>query len=108
MAAWRSRIHPRERVGRGSILGSGWGIPDAHDLSESVNADARSATAGVNHIAFKAGSSDRVDALMVEAKQRGWRELYADRYPHAGGAEHYAGWLENAAGFKVELVVDDT
>lgn len=63
---------------------------------------------GVNHIAFKAGSGDRVDALMVEAKQRGWRELYADRYPHAGGAEHYAGWLENAAGFKVELVADDT
>jgi hypothetical protein len=33
--------------------------------------------------------------------------LYQERYPHAGGPQHYAGWLENAAGFKVEVVAAD-
>ncbi|GGI38962.1 hypothetical protein GCM10010988_21690 [Cnuibacter physcomitrellae] len=61
---------------------------------------------GVNHLAFKAGSRDRVDAVMAEAEQHGWRPLYHDRYPHAGGPDHYAGWLENTAGFKAELVAD--
>lgn len=61
---------------------------------------------GVNHVAFKAGSVDRVDAIMADAAHHGWRPLYQDRYPHAGGADHYAGWVENSAGFKVEVVAD--
>ena len=32
--------------------------------------------------------------------------LYQERYPHAGGEAHYAGWLENSAGFKAEIVAD--
>jgi hypothetical protein len=32
--------------------------------------------------------------------------LAGERYPFAGGSEHYAGWLENAAGFKVEVVAE--
>ncbi|REJ07628.1 glyoxalase [Microbacterium bovistercoris] len=59
---------------------------------------------GVNHVAFHGGSQKAVDALMADAPARGWQPLYAERYPHAGGADHYAGWLENAAGFKVEVV----
>jgi hypothetical protein len=43
---------------------------------------------------------------MAEAPAYGWSPLYAERYPHAGGYQHYAGWLENAAGFKVEVVAD--
>jgi hypothetical protein len=43
---------------------------------------------------------------MSEAPEHGWTPLYQDRYPHAGGAGHYAGWLENAAGFKAEVVAD--
>lgn len=31
--------------------------------------------------------------------------MFADRHPHAGGTEHIAGYLENADGFEVELVV---
>lgn len=38
--------------------------------------------AGVNHLAFLGG-------------------------PHAGGPDHYAGWLENTAGFKAEIVAED-
>lgn len=59
---------------------------------------------GVNHLAFKAGARERVDAIMAAAVDHGWRPLYQDRYPHAGGPDHYAGWLENSAGFKVEVV----
>jgi catechol 2,3-dioxygenase-like lactoylglutathione lyase family enzyme len=59
---------------------------------------------GVNHLAFWAGDRGAVDAVMADAPAHGWRPLYHDRYPHAGGPDHYAGWLENAAGFKVEVV----
>ena len=62
---------------------------------------------GVNHLAFEGGSRAAVDALMADAVAHGWRPLYHDRYPHAGGPDHYAGWLENAAGFKVEVVAED-
>lgn len=59
---------------------------------------------GMNHLAFKAGDAHAVDELMASAVAHGWRPLYAERYPHAGGPDHYAGWLENSAGFKVEIV----
>lgn len=59
---------------------------------------------GLNHLAFLGGTSDEVDAVMTEAPAHGWTPLYHERYPHAGGPDHYAGWLENAAGFKVEIV----
>ncbi|MFT3798589.1 VOC family protein [Microbacterium sp.] len=61
-------------------------------------------TPGLNHLAFHGGARGEVDALMSEAAEHGWRPLYADRYPHAGGPDHYAGWLENSAGFKAEVV----
>ena len=61
---------------------------------------------GVNHLAFRAGTTADVDAIMADAPDHGWRPLYHERYPHAGGPAHYAGWLENAAGFKLELVAD--
>ncbi|MFB7251845.1 glyoxalase [Microbacterium sp. NPDC056234] len=61
---------------------------------------------GVNHLAFHGGSTTQVDALMAAAPAQGWHPLYTDRYPYAGGEDHYAGWLENAAGFKVEVVAE--
>ncbi len=54
--------------------------------------------------AFHGGSRDEVNRVMSDAVARGWRPLYGDRYPHAGGPDHYAGWLENSEGFKVEIV----
>ncbi|RUR00998.1 VOC family protein [Labedella endophytica] len=62
--------------------------------------------AGVNHLAFHGGPPASVDAVMTEAPTHGWTPLYTERYPHAGGVEHYAGWLENIDGFKAELVAD--
>jgi catechol 2,3-dioxygenase-like lactoylglutathione lyase family enzyme len=61
---------------------------------------------GVNHLAFQGGSTAAVDAIMSLAPEKGWAPLYDERYPHAGGPAHYAGWLENSAGFKVEIVAD--
>lgn len=62
---------------------------------------------GVNHLAFKGETRAAVDALMTSASLQGWEPLYQERYPHAGGPDHYAGWLENAAGFKVEVVAKE-
>ena len=61
---------------------------------------------GLNHLAFQGGARPTVDAIMADAPDHGWLPLYADRYPHAGGDQHYAGWLENSSGFKVEIVAD--
>ncbi|MCJ1707329.1 VOC family protein [Microbacterium sp. VKM Ac-2923] len=62
---------------------------------------------GVNHLAFLGGSRDDVDAVMAAAPEQRWRPLYQERYPFAGGPSHYAGWLENSAGFKAEIVADE-
>ncbi|MBD0712319.1 MULTISPECIES: VOC family protein [unclassified Streptomyces] len=61
---------------------------------------------GVNHLAFHAGDRAAVDALTADAQAHGWRLMYADRHPYAGGEGVYAAYLENADGFEVELVAD--
>lgn len=60
--------------------------------------------AGLNHLAFHAADRAQVDALAAAAPEHGWSLLFADRHPHAGGAEHYAAYLEDADGYEVELV----
>ncbi|MFI6505556.1 VOC family protein [Nonomuraea typhae] len=57
--------------------------------------------AGLNHLAFHV---DDPDVLAKEAEQHGWKLMFADRHPYAGGAQHYAAYLENSAGFEIELV----
>jgi RimJ/RimL family protein N-acetyltransferase/catechol 2,3-dioxygenase-like lactoylglutathione lyase family enzyme len=59
---------------------------------------------GLNHLALHVDTRARVDALHESAQHHGWRPLFAERYPYAGGDQHYAAYLENAAGFEVELV----
>ncbi len=61
---------------------------------------------GMNHLAFKGGAREQVDVIMAAAPEHGWRPLYEGRYPYAGGPQHYAGWVENSAGFKVEVVAE--
>ncbi|EWT00303.1 glyoxalase [Intrasporangium oryzae NRRL B-24470] len=60
--------------------------------------------AGLNHLAFHAGSRDEVDAVVAECAAHGWSLLFADRHPYAGGPDHYAAYLESGEGFEVELV----
>ncbi|HEX5402164.1 MAG TPA: GNAT family N-acetyltransferase [Pseudonocardiaceae bacterium] len=59
---------------------------------------------GLNHLALHAGTPARVDALTSAALCRGWRLLFADRHPHAGGDHQYAAYLEDQDGFEIELV----
>jgi catechol 2,3-dioxygenase-like lactoylglutathione lyase family enzyme len=62
---------------------------------------------GLNHLAFHAGSREKVDALATEAPANGWEPLFVERYPYAGGPQHYAAYFSNTDGFEVELVADD-
>lgn len=90
--------------------GQSWTAGGAYlTLTTSPNASATThdrRRPGMNHLAFQARTPANVDSIMLEAPAHGWRPLYHDRYPHAGGPGHYAGWLENTAGFKVEVVAD--
>ncbi|WP_433262639.1 VOC family protein [Actinosynnema sp. CS-041913] len=62
---------------------------------------------GLNHLAFHVGGRRRLDELAARAPDHGWSLMFADRHPHAGGADHYAAYLENTDGFEVELVAPD-
>ncbi|MBX6386686.1 MAG: VOC family protein [Microbispora sp.] len=59
---------------------------------------------GLNHLAFHVESPARVEELATEAARHGWRLMFPDLHPHAGGRQHYAAYLENGDGFEVELV----
>jgi len=59
---------------------------------------------GMNHLALSAAGRSEVDRLVGQAPGHGWRLLFADRHPHAGGPDHYAAFLEDAAGYEVEVV----
>jgi len=59
---------------------------------------------GLNHLAFHVETTAEVDKLVAESTGHGWTLMFADKHPHAGGAEHYAAYLENTDGFEVELV----
>ena len=71
-----------------------------------TSADHDRRRAGVNHLAFWGGTRAEVDAIVSDSDAHGWRPLYQERYPYAGGPDHYAGWVENDQGFKVEIVAD--
>lgn len=61
---------------------------------------------GLNHVALRAGSAKHVDDLTMELMTRGTKLLYADSYPWAGGQGHYAAYVEDPDGIKVELVAE--
>ncbi|WIE75541.1 VOC family protein [Curtobacterium sp. MCSS17_007] len=62
---------------------------------------------GLSHLAFHAGTTVDVQALWEDAPANGWRRLYEDRHPFAGGPEHHAAFLEDGERVKVELVADE-
>jgi DivIVA domain-containing protein len=59
---------------------------------------------GLNHLALAVPERWMVDRIVSEAATYGWRLLFADRHPYAGGSQHYAAYLENEEGFEVEVV----
>lgn len=62
---------------------------------------------GLNHLAVTVADRARLDRVRAESTAHGWHELFADRYPHAGGEQHTALYLENSEGFEVEVVLED-
>ena len=91
--------------------GCRWHLDESYVVLESgpdhVRGDAERLRSGLNHLAFWAGTRDEVDSLTDRAPARGWRLLFADRHPYAGGVEHYAAYLEDDGGFEVELVAEE-
>ena len=59
---------------------------------------------GLNHLAFHVASAALTEALATAATQHGWRLMFADQHPYAGGRGHYAAYLENIDGYEAELV----
>jgi catechol 2,3-dioxygenase-like lactoylglutathione lyase family enzyme len=59
---------------------------------------------GLNHLAFHVADQEQVEKLVAVAPSNGWRLMFAERHPHAGGDSHYAAYLENVDGFEAELV----
>jgi catechol 2,3-dioxygenase-like lactoylglutathione lyase family enzyme len=59
---------------------------------------------GLNHLAFHVETRELVDELTREAQLHGWKLMFTDQHPFAGGPQHYAAYLENSDGYEVELV----
>ncbi|MFF5973771.1 VOC family protein [Streptomyces sp. NPDC012769] len=59
---------------------------------------------GLNHLAFHVATRAELDRLVEGAVRGGWRLMFPDRHPHAGGEQSCAAYLEDADGFEVELV----
>lgn len=60
---------------------------------------------GLNHLALRGSDLPHLHRLRADSTSHGWTELFADRFPGAGGRAHTALFLENAQGFEIEIVV---
>lgn len=89
--------------------GRSWKLDDTYIvIEESPDGDGphERKRAGLNHLAFFGGERSDIDHWTETAAEHGWTLLFGDRYPHAGGPDHYASYMENTDGFEVELVAD--
>ncbi|MCY7340375.1 MAG: VOC family protein [Pseudonocardia sp.] len=102
LAALGYGVHQRWEAGRSWRLGPTYLVVERSPaLIGDVHERRRP---GLNHLAFHGGERTAVDALVAACPDHGWRPMFADRHPWAGGPDHYAGYLENSDGFEVELV----
>jgi len=90
--------------------GRSWQAGDAYIVVEQSPARTASrhdrCRPGLNHLAFHVATRALVDELTAEALLHGWKLMFADDHPFAGGPQHYAAYLENSDGFEAELVAD--
>jgi len=97
-----------ERV-EGWELGRIWRHRDDSYLVLEQSDDVQGASSerrrpGMNHLALRVADRGALDAIRAKAARHGWHELFADRYPHAGGEDHVAWYAEDPHGIEVELV----
>lgn len=93
------------------LPGRSWQHPDGTYLFLERSADQADEPLdrmrpGVNHLAVTVENRHTLDRIRAESSAHGWHELFADRYPHAGGDQHTALYLESSEGFEVEVVVE--
>jgi catechol 2,3-dioxygenase-like lactoylglutathione lyase family enzyme len=89
--------------GRSWRLGATYLVVEASPARSAAEHDRR--RPGLNHLAFHVRDRAQLDRLVAEAPAHGWSLLFAESHPFAGGEQHEAGYLEDADGFEVELVV---
>lgn len=87
-----------------------WRAADGSYLVLEQSADVLGArserrTPGMNHLALRVTDRALLDTIRNAAAEHGWRELFAERYPHAGGQDHTAWYGEDPEGIEVELVL---
>lgn len=92
------------------IEGASWVHPDGTYLFmersvDQVDEPYDRMRPGLNHLALTVEDRPLLDRLRAESTAHGWHEMFADRYPHAGGEDHTALYVQNSEGFEVELVV---
>lgn len=63
---------------------------------------------GLNHLAFWVDTEEEVNQLRAELLKRECPILYSDRFPFAGGENHYAVFFEYPDRVKVEVVAHTT
>lgn len=93
-------------MARRSHVGGGRLLRDGDDVAEPHLGRSRPPSSRGESPCFLGGTRAEVDAIVSDAEAHGWRPLYQERYPHAGGPDHHAGWVENDQGFKVEIVAE--
>lgn len=89
--------------------GRSWRLNDTYlvfvqTLDRHLDVSYHRGRVGLNHLAFWAESRDQVNALTEQVRARGFRILYEDRHPFAGGPDHYALYFEDPDRIKVEVV----
>ncbi|MFC5826755.1 VOC family protein [Nonomuraea insulae] len=95
-------LHQEWKDGRSWRLGATYLV---FEQSPALSADHHDRLRpGLNHLAFHVASRERVEELAGQAPAYGWRLMFPDRHPYAGGEQHYAAYLEDQDGFEVELV----
>ena len=61
---------------------------------------------GLNHLAFGCQIKDKIDQIRKNLIQRNIVLLYDDKYPYAGGTEHYAVYFEEPDRIKIEICLE--
>ncbi|WP_345803734.1 hypothetical protein [Liquorilactobacillus sicerae] len=56
-------------------------------------------------MAFSVSDIQTLKQIRSELQLKGYTELYADKYPHAGGNDNYTLYFEDPDRIKVELVL---
>lgn len=107
MLGWQERRVP------GWDLGRTWHHADGSYIVLEQSAAVQGERAdrlrpGMNHVALRITCRAALDALRIAAPEHGWRELFTERYPHAGGEDHVAWYAEAPEGIEVEVVAPPT